>query len=69
MKEGEDRGGVGFELPPGEAKDLVTLPAKEDIAGVIGCTLSATKSLIHRARETLKEQLKPYLRSGAWGGK
>lgn len=38
----------------------------EEIAHVIGCTLSATKSLIHRARETLKEQLKPYLRSGAW---
>jgi RNA polymerase sigma-70 factor (ECF subfamily) len=38
----------------------------EDIAKVIGCTLSATKSLIHRARETLKAQLKPYLSSGAW---
>jgi RNA polymerase sigma-70 factor (ECF subfamily) len=38
----------------------------EDIARVVGCSLSATKSLIHRARETLKERLKPYLRSGAW---
>jgi RNA polymerase sigma-70 factor (ECF subfamily) len=38
----------------------------EEIAAVIGCTLSATKSLIHRARETLKARLKPYLRSGAW---
>jgi RNA polymerase sigma-70 factor (ECF subfamily) len=38
----------------------------EDIARVIGCSMSATKSLIHRARETLKERLKPYLRSGAW---
>jgi RNA polymerase sigma-70 factor (ECF subfamily) len=38
----------------------------EQIAAVIGCSLSATKSLIHRARETLKERLKPYLRSGAW---
>lgn len=38
----------------------------EEIAKVIGCTLSATKSLIHRARETLKEKLKPYLRSGVW---
>src|SRR4051812_19934188 len=27
----------------------------EEIAKVIGCTLSATKSLIHRARETLKD--------------
>ena len=39
----------------------------EEIARVVGCSLSATKSLIHRARETLKERLKPYLRSGAWG--
>jgi RNA polymerase sigma-70 factor (ECF subfamily) len=38
----------------------------EEIAGVLGCSLSATKSLIHRGRETLKEKLKPYLRSGAW---
>jgi RNA polymerase sigma-70 factor, ECF subfamily len=38
----------------------------EEIADVIGCTLSATKSLIHRARETLKQKLKPYLRSGVW---
>jgi RNA polymerase sigma-70 factor, ECF subfamily len=38
----------------------------EEIASVVGCSLSATKSLIHRARETLKEKLKPYLRSGAW---
>lgn len=38
----------------------------EEIAKVVDCSLSATKSLIHRARETLKERLKPYLRSGAW---
>ena len=38
----------------------------EEIARLLGCTLSATKSLIHRARETLKAQLKPYLRSGLW---
>jgi RNA polymerase sigma-70 factor (ECF subfamily) len=38
----------------------------EEICGVLGCSLSATKSLIHRARETLKRQLKPYLRTGAW---
>jgi RNA polymerase sigma-70 factor, ECF subfamily len=40
----------------------------EEIAEVLGCSLSATKSLIHRGRETLKEKLKPYLRSGQWGG-
>ena len=38
----------------------------EEIAGVIGCSVSATKSLIHRGRETLKEKLKPYLRTGTW---
>jgi RNA polymerase sigma-70 factor, ECF subfamily len=38
----------------------------EEIAGVVGCSLSATKSLIHRGRETLKQTLKPYLRTGAW---
>ena len=38
----------------------------EDIAVVVGCSLSATKSLIHRGRETLKQKLKPYLRTGEW---
>ena len=38
----------------------------EEIASVLDCSLSATKSLIHRARETLKQKLKPYLQSGAW---
>ena len=38
----------------------------EEIAGVLDCSLSATKSLIHRGRETLKEKLKPYLRTGDW---
>jgi RNA polymerase sigma-70 factor (ECF subfamily) len=39
----------------------------EDIAKVLGCSVAATKSLIHRGRETLKQKLKPYLRTGAWG--
>ena len=38
----------------------------EQIAEVLGCSLSATKSLIHRGRETLKLKLKPYLRKGSW---
>jgi RNA polymerase sigma-70 factor (ECF subfamily) len=38
----------------------------EDIAKVLNCSLSATKSLIHRGRETLKQKLKPYLRTGFW---
>jgi len=38
----------------------------EEIAEVLGCSLSATKSLIHRGRETLKQRLKPYLNTGVW---
>jgi RNA polymerase sigma-70 factor (ECF subfamily) len=38
----------------------------EEISKILGCSLSATKSLIHRGRETLKEKLKPYLKSGEW---
>jgi RNA polymerase sigma-70 factor (ECF subfamily) len=40
----------------------------EEIAKVLGCSLSATKSLIHRGREVLKQKLKPYLRTGEWRG-
>jgi RNA polymerase sigma-70 factor (ECF subfamily) len=38
----------------------------EEIADILGCSLSATKSIIFRGRETLKEKLKPYLQSGDW---
>ncbi|MDA1272634.1 MAG: sigma-70 family RNA polymerase sigma factor [Verrucomicrobia bacterium] len=38
----------------------------EEIAKILGCSLSATKSLIHRGREILKRKLKPYLRTGIW---
>lgn len=38
----------------------------EEIAETLGCSVSATKSLIHRGRETLKERLKAYLRTGEW---
>lgn len=38
----------------------------EEIAEVLGVSLSATKSLIHRARETLRVRLKAYLRTGEW---
>ena len=40
----------------------------EEIAKILGCSLSATKSVIHRGRETLKEKLKPYLKTGEWSG-
>jgi RNA polymerase sigma-70 factor (ECF subfamily) len=39
-----------------------------DIARVLGCSLSAAKSVIHRGRETLKARLKPYLLTGVWRG-
>src|SRR5256885_7462057 len=38
----------------------------EEIAEIVGASLSATKSLIHRGRETLKQKLKPYLKTGKW---
>lgn len=38
----------------------------EEIAEVLGCSVAATKSLIHRARTSLKRWLKPYLRTGIW---
>ncbi len=38
----------------------------DQIAKILGCSLSATKSLINRGRETLKEKLKPYLKTGSW---
>jgi RNA polymerase sigma-70 factor (ECF subfamily) len=38
----------------------------EDIAKVLNCSVSATKSLIFRGRETLKARLKPYVQSGVW---
>jgi RNA polymerase sigma-70 factor (ECF subfamily) len=40
----------------------------EEMSKVLGCSISATKSLIHRGRETLKEKLKPYLKTGVWSG-
>ncbi|MDX1953780.1 MAG: sigma-70 family RNA polymerase sigma factor [Verrucomicrobiota bacterium] len=38
----------------------------EEIASILDLSLSATKSLIHRGRETLKQKLKPYLKTGEW---
>jgi RNA polymerase sigma-70 factor, ECF subfamily len=58
------------ELPENQ-RSAVLLCRQEDlsyeqIAKILRCSLSATKSLIHRGRETLKEKLKPYLKSGDW---
>jgi RNA polymerase sigma-70 factor (ECF subfamily) len=38
----------------------------EEIARILGVSLSATKSIIHRAREVLRVRLKAYLRTGEW---
>ena len=38
----------------------------EEMAKILQCSVSATKSLIHRGRETIKLKLKPYLQSGVW---
>ncbi len=58
------------ELPENQRTALLLCRQEElsydDISEVLGCSLSATKSLIHRARETLKLKLKPYLHNGAW---
>jgi RNA polymerase sigma-70 factor, ECF subfamily len=58
------------ELPENQ-RSAVLLCRQEDlsyeqIAKILRCSLSATKSLIHRGREALKEKLKPYLKSGEW---
>jgi RNA polymerase sigma-70 factor, ECF subfamily len=58
------------ELPENQRTALLLCRQDElsydEISKVLGCSLSATKSLIHRGRETLKQKLKPYLRTGAW---
>ena len=38
----------------------------EEISDILGCSLSATKSLIFRGRERLKMILKEYLKTGNW---
>ena len=38
----------------------------EEIGAIVGKSLSATKSLIFRAREAMKTRIKPYLVSGEW---
>jgi RNA polymerase sigma-70 factor (ECF subfamily) len=60
------------ELPENQRIAILLCKAEElsyeEIAKVLGCSLSATKSLIHRGRETLKQKLKPYLQTGVWKG-
>lgn len=57
-------------LPENQRTAILLFREKEmsydEISKVLGCSLSATKSLIHRGRETLKDKLKPYLKTGEW---
>lgn len=58
------------ELPENQRTAILLYQEQEksydEISEIVGTSLSATKSLIHRARETLKQRLKPYLKTGAW---
>jgi RNA polymerase sigma-70 factor (ECF subfamily) len=66
----EKVGAALAELPENQRTALLLCREEElsyeEIAKVLDCSLSATKSLIHRGRETLKQKLKPYLSTGAW---
>jgi RNA polymerase sigma-70 factor (ECF subfamily) len=57
-------------LPENQRTAILLFKEKEmsydEISKILGVSLSATKSLIHRGRETLKEKLKPYLKTGVW---
>lgn len=58
------------DLPESQRSAILLVREKnlpyEDIARILEVSVSATKSLIHRGRETLKRRLKAYLRSGSW---
>ncbi len=58
------------ELPVNQRTAIILVKEKglsyEEIAAILGCSVSAVKSLIHRGRETIKSRIKPYLVSGAW---
>jgi len=56
---------------PGKQRVAILLFQEQDrsygeIAVALGISVSATKALIHRGRQELKRQLRPYLQSGAW---
>ena len=58
------------ELPVNQRTAIVLLKEKglsyDHIAGILGCSVSAVKSLIHRGRETIKARIKPYMVDGFW---
>jgi RNA polymerase sigma-70 factor (ECF subfamily) len=59
---------------PEKQRTAMFLLLKEDLsydeaAIVLGTSVLATRGLIHRARQKLKRQLHPYLRTGVWAAK
>lgn len=58
------------ELPVNQRTAIVLVKEKglsyEDIASILGCSVSAVKSLIHRGRDRIKRRIKPYLIRGTW---
>ena len=58
------------DLPVNQRTAIILVKEKglsyEDISGILGCSVSAVKSLIHRGRETIKGRIKPYLVNGQW---
>jgi RNA polymerase sigma-70 factor, ECF subfamily len=58
-------------LPERERTAILLLQDEDlsyaDVAAVLGTSQSATKTLIFRGRQALKQVLRPYLLTGAWG--
>ena len=58
------------DLPVNQRTAIVLVKEKgmsyDEISAILGCSVSAVKSLIHRGRETIKSRIKPYLVSGIW---
>ncbi len=73
LAELEERIELALAALPENQRTAILLCRQEDlsydqIAEILDCSVSATKSLIHRARESLRQRLKPFLRTGDWQG-
>ncbi len=64
----EQIGAAIRELPPQQRTAVILCrfegQSYEEIAATLGCSVPAVKSLLHRARVTLTERLKPFLPGG-----
>ena len=65
---GETIEGALHDLPVNQRTAIVLLLERnlsyEEIACVLGCSVSAVKALIHRARETLRRRIRSYMEEG-----